>query len=598
MKQSINFFFPFRLAAIFLLFALFSCESNGQKNYDESDWSNRRKIPAYIVEELPSSPDSLEPTQHFNFYKYGSVDDSLVNAFKTELESAVAAIEKFTGKQLGKSSLKCLLYPSPEMKGLLLKNSAPCHVDFDNLEIHVVVNDFFADHYLGIANELILSHLLGQAKNTALQKGLAIYFSANWQKWGHQYWAHKLLTGRQMPPVIDILSENKWENGSTIIYGTATASFCGFLIRHFGEEEFLKNYQNGFTDIAELTKFEPKWRKYINATPSENMASRPAELTYVKGFNFAHEGYRVYNGYGSSKASQSLRHQKNMEANAVAVVPYTYARYPKKPYPIPVVKGTGAENDESVIQSSEEAQELGLKVILKPQIWVGRGMWTGDIEMQKDEDWKLFFDHYGHWISHYAMLSEIYGWEMLCIGNELVQTSLNREPNWKKLIWDLRVLYNGHLTYAANWGDEFENVSFWDELDYIGLNCYYPLSHKDDPSDQELAEGFDLVVSKIERVYNKYKKPIIFTEIGFPCIQSPWKEPHNDWGDFVPNAEHQRRCYEIVFNGIKNKPWCNGILWWKYPSDLEPLRRNRQTGFTPHGKAAENVVAKWFPQLD
>ena len=596
MKQSIH-IFPIRLGAVFILFALLSCDSKGQKNYDESDWSQRRKIPAYIVEEIPSVPDTLKSSQHFDFYKYGSVGDSLLVWYQAELESAVGKIETLTGKQLDDRSLNCFFYPSPEMKGLLLKNSSPCHVDFGKQEIHLVVNNIFADHYLGMANELLLYRLVGQPENVALQRGLAIYFSDHWQKWGYQFWAHKLLMASQLPPLSDLWEEEKWKNGSGLIYGTAAASFCDFMIQQVGEQAFFEKYYKEDIKNTESRQLESSWRKYISSKPTASPTTHPAEVSYVKGFNFAHEGYRIYNGYGSRKASQSLLHQKNMNANAVAVVPYSYTRYPKKPHPIPVAKGAGMENDESVIQSSEEAQALGLKVILKPQIWVGRGMWTGDIEMKKDGDWPLFFEHYGHWISHYAIMSEIYGWEMLCIGTELVQTTLNRERNWKKLIRDLRLLFNGNLTYAANWGDEFENIRFWGELDFIGLNCYYPLSHKEDPSDRELAKGFNSVIGKIERVHKRYKKPIIFTEIGFPCIQSPWKEPHKDWGDFVPNAEHQRRCYEIVFSGIKNKSWCKGILWWKYPSDLEP-QRSRNTGFTPHGNPAEKVVAKWFSQLD
>jgi hypothetical protein len=282
-----------------------------------------------------------------------------------------------------------------------------------------------------------------------------------------------------------------------------------------------------------------------------------------------------------------------MQASAIAIVPYSYVRYPKKPHPIPVVKQAGAENDESVIQSSEDAQALGLSVVLKPQIWVGRGMWTGDIEMGSDADWQVFFKHYGHWITHYAMLAEIHEWESLCIGTELIATTLKREQDWKKLARNIRHIYNGAMTYAANWGEEFEKTTLWEDLDYIGLNCYYPLSKKSNPSDRELKKGFEAVIDKIKTVHRRYKKPVVFTEIGFPCIEAPWVEPHNDWGEFVHNPQHQKRCYEIVFEKIKDQPWCNGILWWKYPSDLSPNRR-RETGFTPHNKPAEAVVAKWF----
>ena len=585
-----------RLVFFTLLFAMPSCQSSGQKKQDDSDWSGRRKIPDSVLAELPSMPDSLAHTTHFQFFKYGKTDSIAIENIMKNSEVVATKIEAFTGKRLTAQPIQWYFYPSCEMKGLILKNSSPCQVDFEKKEIHYVVNDVFNDHYSGQENELILSNLLGAPKIYALQAGLAIYFSKKWQKMGYQYWAGKLLAANQLPSLEDLLNDQNWEHSSNLIYESAAASFCAFLINHYGRNSFLGNYQNWDFSIAEIDSLEPAWREQCNAPAELQSTIPPNPLPYLKGFNFAHEGYRIYNGYGSRKAEQSLQHLNSMGANAVAIIPYSFTRYPKKPNPIPVAKRAGSENDESVIQTSEDAQALGLSVVLKPQIWVGRGMWTGDIEMGSEEDWELFFKQYGHWISHYAIMAEIYGWEMLCLGTELVQTTLKREKDWRGLIRSVRTLYSGNLTYAANWGDEFENIAIWDELDYIGLNCYYPLSHKENASDRELTKGFDNVIGKIEKVYNRYKKPILFTEIGFPCIEAAWKEPHNDWGDFVPNSDHQRRCYEIVFNGIKGKPWCAGILWWKYPSDLEHSHR-RNTGFTPHGGAAENVVAKWFQQL-
>lgn len=546
--------------------------------------------------ELPSSPDTLLQNAHFYFFKYGEIDSITIAKIVKNSEKMVFDIESFTGQQLKASPINWFFYPSNEMKGLLLKNSTPCQVDLGKREIHGVVSDVFADHYFGKENELLLSDLLGVPNVYALQAGLAIYFTENWQKMGYQYWSGKLLAAHQLPALEELLNNQNWQSSSDLIYGSAAASFCSFLIDHFGKRVFLEKYKNWDFSSTEITALEPDWRAYCSAWTELERLQPSVPLPYLKGFNFAHEGYRIYNGYGSRKADQALQHLKTLGANAVAIVPYSFTRYPKEPHPIPVVKRAGTENDESVIHSSEAAQTLGLSVVLKPQIWVGKGMWTGDIAMDSDEDWELFFKHYSHWISHYAMMAEIYGWEMLCLGTELVQTTLKREEDWKNLIRNSRILYSGWLTYAANWGDEFEKTTFWGDLDYIGLNCYYPLSQKDNPSDKDLKKGFDAVISKIEKVHQRYHKPILFTEIGFPCIKAPWKEPHKDWGDFEHNSDHQRRCYEIIFNGIQNKPWCNGILWWKYPSDLEHEHR-RNTGFTPHDSPAELVVAKWFNQL-
>ncbi len=591
-----NHFFFLRLLLLPFLLTCSNCQSSGQKNHDESDWSSRRKIPEYVMEKLPSAPDSLTQTTHFQFFKYGSIDDVDIEKIIANSEITVDKIETFIGKHLNADPIKWYFYPTSEMKGLLLKNSTPCHIDFEKKEIHTVVNEVFADHYFGKENELVLSELLGTPKIHALQTGLAIYFSGSWQKKGYQYWSGRLLAADQLPGLENLLENQNWQYGSDLIYSSAAASFCNFLIGHLGKVVFLEKYKNLNFSTTEIKHLELAWRASLDKLATLEYDTPPAPQPYLKGFNFAHEGYRIYNGYGSRKAEQSLEYIKDMGANSVAVVPYSFTRYPKKPHPIPVAKRAGSENDESVIQSSEHAQALGLSVVLKPQIWVGRGMWTGDIEMQSDADWKLFFKHYSHWISHYAMMSEIYGWEVLCLGTELVQTTLKRESDWRKLIRNTRSLYSGSLTYAANWGDEFENITLWIELDFIGLNCYYPLSKKDNPSDRDLKKGFEAVIDKIDKVHKRYNKPVVFTEIGFPCIKRPWKEPHKDWGDFEHNTDHQRRCYETVFVCIHEKPWCKGILWWKYPSDLEHQQR-RKTGFTPHGSPAENVVAKWFRQL-
>jgi len=49
------------------------------------------------------------------------------------------------------------------------------------------------------------------------------------------------------------------------------------------------------------------------------------------------------------------------------------------------------------------------------------------------------------------------------------------ESSWRALIAEVRTVYAGPLSYAANF-DEVGQVGFWDALDAIGVNAYYPLS--------------------------------------------------------------------------------------------------------------------------
>ena len=108
-----------------------------------------------------------------------------------------------------------------------------------------------------------------------------------------------------------------------------------------------------------------------------------------------------------------------------------------------------------------------MSTMLKPQIWVGSNSWPGDIKMKSQEEWDIFFDNYYRWVRHYAMLAEINELDSYCIGVEFAKATLAKEEAWRKLIKKLRGIYSGQLTYAANWGDEFENLTFWDELDFI-----------------------------------------------------------------------------------------------------------------------------------
>ena len=129
-------------------------------------------------------------------------------------------------------------------------------------------------------------------------------------------------------------------------------------------------------------------------------------------------------------------------------------------------------------------------------------------------------------------------------------------------------------------------------MDFIGLNSYYPLSKKDNPTNEEMSLQFDTVKTKIKKVYDHFKKPIVFTEIGFRSIDAPWKNPHAEADDTI-NEEAQQRAYEVIFKGIENEPWCQGILWWKFPSYIE-YRGEHNNAFTPNNKLAEETVRDWF----
>lgn len=533
-------------------------------------------------------------TKHFNFiYDNGVFSADELDALIQKVEGKTKEIIRFTGKVVALPTINYHAYASPEVMGLQTGQVAQAFVDLDKNAVHSIHHPAYAQNEIGKEHSILLYHLLGNAKTKALEIGLPLYFTEYWQHKGYQYWAARLSESSNAIPLKQLLNNEFLALESPLITSCLSATFVQFLIAAWGQDAFLEKYATWVPTMVELNTLQTQWQKYLNLLPSKY----PKELrqidnkSYKQGFNFAHEGYSIYNGYQGSKAIAAINKMKNLGSNYMALVPYTYMRDTSTPTAFSFRSSAGSENDEGLVHSAFLGKEAGIRTLLKPQIYVGDS-WPGAIEMKTKKDWGQFFEAYYRWIRHYAFLAEIHQIDALSVGVEFSKATGSHEQEWRDIIKGVRGLFQGQLTYAANWGKEFEELRFWDALDFIGLNCYYPLSEKDTVTKADLTANFNKVKKRIEKVYQKYQKPIVFTEIGFRSSTAPWKNPHAE-GDDIFNPKHQQICYEVVFEGIENVSWCGGILWWKFPSYLA-YRGVENTAFTPNNKLAEETVNMWF----
>ncbi len=260
------------------------------------------------------------------------------------------------------------------------------------------------------------------------------------------------------------------------------------------------------------------------------------------------------------------------------------------------------QNDSSWLKRIELVREAGFKVFLKPHIWIhsrADGKWRSDIFPSKEENWESWKESYRDFILRYARIAEQAKAEMFCVGTELSRLSIEKPAFWKHLIQEVRTIYSGKITYAANWYNEFEKVSFWDELDFIGIQAYFPLAENKYPSVEQISKGWDKHFPSMESTSKKYDRKILFTEMGYKSTANsaakPWEwiEDSSDL-DNPFSGETQTNCYQAFFNTVWKKEWFAGVHIWQFRSDHVNDHEKNNLDFTPQGKPAENIIAKGF----
>ncbi|MEZ5041658.1 MAG: hypothetical protein R2828_17320 [Saprospiraceae bacterium] len=257
------------------------------------------------------------------------------------------------------------------------------------------------------------------------------------------------------------------------------------------------------------------------------------------------------------------------------------------------------------IRLIKEAKAQNIGVMIKPHIWLGStdgGKWRSDIDMKTDAEWETWKANYKEFILFYAKISEAEGLPFFCIGAELHNVVKEQPAFWKDLIKDVRKVYSGKLTFGANWYLEYEDVTFWDDLDYIGIQAYFPLTKKENPGVDELVKGWKPHLKKIEALSKKHNKPILFTEIGYKsscdAAIEPWAWVNTLSGLYEKvSTETQANCYEAFFKVFWDKDWFAGALFWEWKGYDGASDHHQQLNFTPYNKPASNVMAKWFGRV-
>ena len=316
-----------------------------------------------------------------------------------------------------------------------------------------------------------------------------------------------------------------------------------------------------------------------------------AQIPKQHGYSFA----AWWNGvYSDPNADRALAEMRQM---GVAWVSIVVTQYQDTIHSKTIGPTEGTPTDADVRHAIRTAHALGMKVMLKPHVdlWNDPDHWRGEIGPGcSAADWAQWFDSYRAFITHNAALAESEGVEQFSVGVEL-KTTEARETEWRATIAAVRGQFDGVLTYAGDWTSA-TGIGWWDALDLIGVDAYYPLADagNNNPTAAQIAAAWAPGMSELAGLSAaEGDKPIIFTEIGYRsqdgAAQHPW-----EWqsGGAVDTAE-QALLYRVTFEQVYDEPWFAGFYWWSW--DAVPYQGGPcDNGYTVHDKPAEDVVRLWY----
>ncbi len=289
---------------------------------------------------------------------------------------------------------------------------------------------------------------------------------------------------------------------------------------------------------------------------------------------------------------------QKVNADWIAIIPYAFCRIGETDIIFNMNRQWWGEKSEGIEETIRLAKGAGIKVMLKPQVWVPNS-WTGGITFEKDSDWETWEKSYTEYLMFYIGLIQDMDVEMVCIGTEFKQSEVRREAFWRTLIKKVRAEYKGEITYASNW-DSYAQVPYWDDLDYIGVDAYFPLDESKQPGQKKLMEKWKPYHKELESIHEKFNKPILFTEFGYMaidgCAGKTWELEAKS--HLLPtNEKAQADALAALFDFFEDKEYWEGGFLWKWYPYLGNYQERGDKDYTPQGKQSEETVKEWYGKM-
>ena len=141
------------------------------------------------------------------------------------------------------------------------------------------------------------------------------------------------------------------------------------------------------------------------------------------------------------------------------------------------------------------------------------------------------------------------------------------DAEWRALIVQIRGVYGGPLSYAANF-DQVHEVGFWDALDAIGVNAYYPLSlwgERGETLERSLATSWTEIAANLNRLADRSGGPagvlpVLLFELGWTAKAGSTVRPF---------SYHRVEALESTGRRADGSPPLTCVHWATQPDDAD-----------------------------
>ena len=283
---------------------------------------------------------------------------------------------------------------------------------------------------------------------------------------------------------------------------------------------------------------------------------------------------------------------RRINADWVSIIPYSFCNKEDPTVHFDHPTQWYGERSEGTRKLINQAKKTGLKVMLKPHVWVVGDGWPGDLDFTSEAACLKWEESYEKYILNFARIAAETKVEVYAVGTECRHLARKRPQYWRELIKKVRSVYSGKVTYAANW-DNYENITFWDQVDFIGIDAYFIVNELQEANEKEMVNAWNEVSKKLTEVSNRYNKDILFTEYGFQSIDYVAKGKWESHEKRI-NLNNQKKAYRAFFESIWNEDWMLGGFLWKWYPRHHKAGGEKDIKFTPQNKPAEEVIRKYY----